>query len=191
MTQPPPPSYFDELYARDPDPWNFATSDYERRKYAATIALLPERRFARALEIGCSIGVLTQLLAPRCDELLGTDVADAALDQARARCAALAHVHFANMVAPRDWPDGTFDLVLFSEVLYYMSVDGIAQAAQITSRQMRPGGHVLLVDWFGPTDGSVPGDEAVRLFARAAPGLTPIAHRRAETYRLDLFVASD
>ncbi len=65
-----PPRYFDDLYAHDPDPWQFETSAYEAAKYDATLDALPIERFASALEVGCSIGVLTARLAPRCDELL-------------------------------------------------------------------------------------------------------------------------
>ena len=36
-----PSTYFTALYAADADPWRFATSDYEREKYAATLAALP------------------------------------------------------------------------------------------------------------------------------------------------------
>ena len=32
--------YFDALYAGKPDPWDLATSDYERGKYADTLAAL-------------------------------------------------------------------------------------------------------------------------------------------------------
>ena len=72
MTEPGslPAGYFEALYAAAPDPWDFEGSDYERGKYAATLAALPQPRYARALEVGCSIGVLTALLAPRCDRLL-------------------------------------------------------------------------------------------------------------------------
>ena len=78
--------YFDELYAGDPDPWGFETSAYEQAKYAATIDALEGRRYAGALEIGCSIGVLTARLAEHCDALLAVDAAQAAAD-ARARAA--------------------------------------------------------------------------------------------------------
>lgn len=57
-----PPDYFDVRYAADPDPWNFAGSPYERDKYAATLAALPRERYASALEVGCSIGVLLSLI---------------------------------------------------------------------------------------------------------------------------------
>ena len=124
------PSYFEQLYARDPDPWRFATSEYERDKYAATLAALPRRRFASGFEVGCSIGVLTRQLAERCDTLLGADVADAALDQARARCADQHWVRFEHMLVPQDWPGGAFDLIIFSEVLYYLGLPGLHEAAQ-------------------------------------------------------------
>ncbi len=116
------PAYFDGLYANDPDPWRFATSDYEREKYAATLAALPARPFATALEVGCSIGVLTKQLATRCDSLLALDVAEAALDQARARCP---DVRFERRAIPDEWPPGAFDLIVFSEVLYYLDAAGI------------------------------------------------------------------
>ncbi len=71
--------YFEDLYAKDPDPWRFASSDYERRKYKVTLAALPRGRYARALEVGCSIGGLTQKLAARCDRLLAIDIAEGPL----------------------------------------------------------------------------------------------------------------
>src|SRR5665213_696736 len=67
-------AYFESMYASDPDPWNFATSSYEQRKYAHTVAALPNEHFCNVFEPGCSIGVLTELLAPRCERLLATDI---------------------------------------------------------------------------------------------------------------------
>lgn len=136
------PAYFQQLYARDPDPWKFATSDYERDKYAATIEALPAPRFRRCFEAGCSIGVLTRQLAARYDAVLATDVADKALDQARTRCADLAHVQVQRMVAPTEWPEGSFDLMIFSEVLYYLGIPGLHEAAEMfitdVASTMRP-----------------------------------------------------
>lgn len=185
----PDPDYFERLYADNPDPWDFATSDYEHRKYAATLAALGDAgtRFRRAFEVGCSIGVLTRQLAARCDALLGVDVADRALDAARARCDDLPGVRLERMVVPDEWPDGRFDLILFSEVLYYLGLDGITQAAERTLASLDPGGTVLLCNWHGPTDGACPGDEAAERFIRTcAPTLSPVLHQRAEKYRLDL-----
>lgn len=181
------PEYFEQLYTRDPDPWQFATSDYERDKYAATLASLPDQRFASGFEVGCSIGVLTRQLAERCDALLAADVSETALAQARTRCADQPHVAFARMVVPGDWPERPLDLVVFSEVLYYLGIPGLHAAARLTLNSLLPGGCVLLVNWHGPTDGACTGDEAAELFiADCAPRLQPTVQRRAEKYRLDL-----
>ena len=84
-----PPAYFDRIYQRNEDPWEFETSEYEAGKYEQTLAALDRPRYARALEVGCSIGVLTAQLAARADSLLGVDVSEKALDVARKRCAGL------------------------------------------------------------------------------------------------------
>ncbi len=95
-----PTEYFDALYASDPDPWKFATSPYEKEKYALTLAACPRARYVSALEVGCSIGVLTQDVASRCDRLLAVDVAEAPLLEAKRRCADLPAVRFEKMFAP-------------------------------------------------------------------------------------------
>ena len=60
-----PLAHFEDLYRRSADPWGFASSGYEAAKYAATLAALPRDRYARGLEVGCSIGVFTAALAGR------------------------------------------------------------------------------------------------------------------------------
>src|SRR4051794_24887927 len=181
------PGYFEQLYARDPDPWRFATSDYEREKYAATLEALPPGRFIRAFEVGCSIGVLTRQLASRCDTLLAVDVSQTALRQAEARCEDQPWVEFAAMNVPGEWPEGQFDLILFSEVLYYLGIGGIHDAAHRTLQSLAPGGSVILVNWHGPTDGACTGDDAATMFmADCRPRLAPVFQSRAEKYRLDV-----
>ena len=181
------PDYFEQLYTRDPDPWRFATSTYEREKYAATVEALPPGRFRQAFEVGCSIGVLTRQLAPRCDALLGVDIAEAAVRQAEERCEDQPWVDFATMAVPDQWPAGEFDLILFSEVLYYLGIEGIHRAAERTLASLAPGGTVVLVNWHGPTDGACTGDEAASMFiADCRPRIVPIVQQRAEKYRLDV-----
>jgi cyclopropane fatty-acyl-phospholipid synthase-like methyltransferase len=180
-----PPAYFDNLYANNGDPWRFASSDYERAKYDATMAALPAPRFSAGFEVGCSIGVLTRQLADRCASLLAVDVADAALAQARARCTGLRHVTIQRMRIPTEWPDRVFDLVLLSEVLYYLSPDDIAQAASRTRACLSRLGAILLVHYILPTDYPCSGDIAAEIFI-ANVGLAPTLQRREAQYRLDL-----
>ncbi len=181
-----PAAYFDALYAGDPDPWRFRTSDYERDKYADTVDALGGRAFARAVEVGCAIGELTARLAPLCGDLLGVDVAEAALAIARTRNAATPHVRFARMALPEEAPQGPFDLIVLSEVLYYFGEADLDRVAGWAERALAPGGVVLLVHWLGETpDYPLTGDEAVERFTRAATRLTTDLRRRRERYRLD------
>lgn len=180
------PGYFQRLYALDADPWRFTTSDYEREKYAATLDALPPGRYERALEVGCSIGVLTRRLAASCETLLGVDVSPLALAQAECRCEDMPWVQFAAMDIRSEWPEGGFDLILFSEVLYYLGTPGIAAATSNSLASLAPNGVVMLVNWLGPTGTNCSGDEAAEQFIVACrPRLVPVLHRRTAHYRLD------
>ena len=181
------PGYFDALYKDNPDPWGFETSDYERAKYDATLAALPRPTFAAALEVGCSNGVLTERLAPRCDALLATDVVDSALERARDRCRHLRHVSFARSELPDRTPSGPFDLILLSEVLYYFDRAELAKIAAQLTAAAAPGATMLLVHWLGPTpDYPLTGDEAVAAFEAALPGVNVRRRERTEQFRLEL-----
>jgi SAM-dependent methyltransferase len=141
------PHYFDALYQADPDPWKFETSDYEAEKYAATIAALPKSRYCSAFEIGGSIGVLTEKLATRTDQLLSIDVSKIAQARAIQRCQNLSHVRFQIMQVPNEFPEERFDLILVSEVGYYLSLKDLKTAQQQILEALEPGGHLLLVHW--------------------------------------------
>jgi predicted TPR repeat methyltransferase len=179
------PATFDRLYATSPDPWAFATSDYERAKYAASLAALPSGRFDSALEVGCSIGVFTAQLAARCAALLAVDVAAAAVRAAAARCAGLHHVSVRAARIPHDWPTGRFDLIVLSEVLYFLSPEDVARTAALAAASLCQGGVILLVNWTGPTDTPCTGDEAAKRFIAGAAGLTPDRQQQEEHYRID------
>ena len=188
-----PPSFFDAIYAEAPDPWSFATSEYEAAKYAATIAALPRARYESALEIGCSIGVLTEQLATRCDRLFSIDVAERALNQARARCAHLPWVQLGLLQVPREFPDASFDLVVVSEVGYYWSASDLRLARDLIVEHLTPGGHVLLVHWtVEVAEYPISGDDVHTAFFertgdRDADALRHLRGWREPTYRLDLF----
>ena len=179
-------TYFDSIYAASDDPWHFRSSPYEREKYAATLAALPPRRFRVGLEIGCSIGELTRLLAQSCTSICGLDIAAAPLAIARARCADLPHVAFIRANIPADWPIGHYDLIVLSEVLYFLSHDDRAAVARLVCRSLSPNGVVLLVNWLGNADNTCSGDEAAEGFAAAvAPDLRLDLRQRHEFYRID------
>ena len=179
------PDYFERLYSATPDPWNFATSPYEHAKYRATLEMLGTEHFRSALEIGCSVGVLTAMLAPRCDDLLAVDINDRALEAARDRCAGLPSVRFVRMALPTDFPAEHFDLVVLSEVAYYWSdadlhlaIDRIAGAAS--------GGTLELVHFLPKVEDYVrSGDDVHEAFLGDAR-LRRIRGVREERFRIDV-----
>ncbi len=181
-------AYFDGLYASKPDPWDFATSDYEARKYDDTLAALGGERATRALEVGCSIGVLTRRLAKRCDALIATEVSAAALEQAKTRCADLTNIDFRLTTGAAGGFDGAYDLIVLSEVVYYWDdadLDAVAAGIRAT---LTLGGRLLLVHYTLETDYPKSGDDAVAaLAARLGGFVAPEISRRAEAYRLDLW----
>jgi 2-polyprenyl-3-methyl-5-hydroxy-6-metoxy-1,4-benzoquinol methylase len=187
-----PTAYFDALYQDNPDPWNFASSTYEAEKYAATIAALPRRRYARALEVGCSIGVLSAALADHCSSLLGIDVAIAAIAQARTRNRGRSHVNFARRAFPEGLagivPAEGFDLIVLSEVLYYLDTASLKTAAQATWAIAAPDADVVMVHWLGPTpDYPLTGDKAADAFIAAMrPEARVLAQSRQPDYRIDV-----
>jgi SAM-dependent methyltransferase len=133
-------SYFDAMYAASADPWGFETRWYEQRKYALTLAMLPAERYADAFEPGCSIGILTHLLAARCDRLLSCDLAEAAVRKTRGRLRDQPQVWVERRAIPAQWPSGSFDLIVFSEFLYYFSDRDLRRVVELGETSLRPGG---------------------------------------------------
>jgi len=180
-------AYFDELYDAAPDPWGFAHSPYEAAKYSHTIDALGSERAASALEVGCSIGILTRRLAECCDGLVATDLAQAPLQAARQRCADLPHVTFRQVRRPTDSFVGNFDLIVLSEVVYYWDDRDLVRVAAAMDRALLPHGRVLLVHWIGETNYPKSADEAVDGLRVLLPDMNIEMAERRDKYRLDLW----
>ena len=178
--------YFEGLYAESGDPWDFETSEYEQNKYARTLAVLGERRFRRALEAGASIGVFTEMLADRCDELLAVDVSERAVAAARRRLSGRGQVRIERRTLPEEMPDGPFDLIVASEVLYYFPGEEMLAVLRGLERELTPGGNLLAVHWRRETRTyPLQGDEVHELLAQNTR-LQTIETIIEPNYRLDL-----
>ncbi|MEU1535365.1 SAM-dependent methyltransferase [Streptomyces fagopyri] len=144
-----PASYFDRQYADAADPWHLAERWYDRRKYNLTVAALPHPHYLSAFEPGCSVGVLTGLLAARCDRLLSTDRVPSAVE-ATQRTADADHVTVRQMTVPEQWPEESFDLVVLSELLYYFNSATRTQLLNQSVKSLEEGGHLVTVHWNHP-----------------------------------------
>jgi protein-L-isoaspartate O-methyltransferase len=178
--------YFEKLYARSTDPWNFESSPYELRKYERTLDVLRDRGYERALEVGGSIGVFTAMLAPLCGSLLSIDVSSQAAERARERLAGYPNVTVEVRVVPEQMPSGPFDLIVASEVLYYLPEETMLDTLRAFERELVPGGRLLAVHWRQETKTyPLQGDEVHKLLL-ANTRLERNTTLVEKEYRLDL-----
>jgi len=181
--------YFKEVYDANEDPWNFETSEYEAAKYAATIAALPKKHYENVLEIGCSIGVLTQLLAQKSTQLLATDISQKALDLASRRCTDLKNISFQKLNFQKELPDDQYDLIMISEVAYYLSSTDWESAIISLFDRVKSNGNIVLVHWLPEVhDYPQTGDEVHESFEKLMKEkMTNVFSNREENYRIDVW----
>lgn len=147
------PGIFARRY-RQPDPWAYATSPYEQKKYDRKVQILPRQPNAQAppyngvLELGCGEGVFTCRLARDGvgKEVVGVDFVPAAIERARERGSSLPNLKFLLMDVTQELPSGPFDLVYCSEILCYLGpARRVKELADRVCERLAPGGHVVLV----------------------------------------------
>lgn len=162
----------ERLHAADPDPWGVDRRWFEQRKRAMTLAALPRRRFQRALELGCSVGALSEDLSTRCEHLTAVDSSPSALQEARQRTATTnVEVRQADLVThpPEAWVTGTFDLIVISEVGYFLSPAALRGLVHWTRSALTEDGVLVLCHWIHPVEGWALDGPAVHAAFRHAP----------------------
>jgi SAM-dependent methyltransferase len=164
-----------EIYAHSDDPWTFRTSRYEAAKFAATFDALPRPHYRSGLELGCGNGELARRIAQRCDAYTGLDAVETALIAARL---AVPKASFHQGFLPCPLPEGLHDLVVLSEILYFLGTDGIDWLAEELDDRC-PDADIVCVTWRGPSGNPLEGEAALALFFSALGD-----HRSAATVRL-------
>jgi SAM-dependent methyltransferase len=187
---PDPKAYFDDLYAGNSDPWRLATRWYEERKRAITAASLPQRRYGSGLEIGCSVGELTAVLAERCDALLGVDISDAAVQTATRRTSGYPGVRIAELDATVDFPDGPFDLVVLSEIAYYWDSTTLRTLLAEVKRELDADANVVACHWRHPVEGYALGGDEAHDIIRTELGMHSLVVHREDDFLLEVFSTS-
>jgi len=145
--------YFDTIH-QDEDPFGYRSRWYEARKRDILMATLPQQRFASGWEMGCSNGELTAALAGRCERLLATDLSENAVRHARRRTAGLTHVEIRQARHPGQWPGDSYDLIVLSEVGYYLSNDALTDTVERIGDSLRPDGVLVACHWLHGFDGA-------------------------------------
>lgn len=177
---------FEARYRSDPDPWSYTSSDYERDKYDATLAACGDGPFAHALELGSSIGVFSERLAPRCQRLQTIDAAPTAVAEAKRRLAGAGQVEAILGVIPEAIPPGPFDLVVASEILYYLLPVALSATLGTLRDRMAPGARLVAVHWRPEGPERPFTAEAVHDQLRRQPWLAPTESMPTDDYLLDV-----
>lgn len=180
---------FNAMFEVSEDPWSSATW-YERRKRDLALAVLARERYGRVLDVGCSTGALTKALAERADDVVAVDASASALDIAR-RDSPESITWVCDQVPNAvDSVSGRFDLVVLSEVLYFLTPMELWLTLGAVLGRLAPGGELLLVDWRHPTE-RIPldGPTAHRLVRQVCERWLAVRHVETDVL-IDLYVVA-
>jgi len=181
------PEQFDAMYSVCDDPWHIETRWYEARKRQLTLAALPALRYATAYEPGCANAELSLALAPRCDRLLISDGSPRAVEVARERTAHLAHVEARQAWIPQEWPHEQFDLIILSELIYYLDDRALDRLAERVLASMLPNATVLACHWREPIDGCTMSGDGVHRALADKLALPHLVGYRDDDFCLDVW----
>ena len=179
--------HFVGMYEAKIDPWDNATKWSDQRKYAVTMASLTRERYRRCYEPGCAVGLLTRLLAPRCDEILAVDAVPEAVRAAAAAVRDFPHVTVERAILPADLPGGTFDLIVIGDLLYYLSADDLDDLLTGLLERLEPGGEIVAVHYRDRSGGTYDGAHVHAVLHDK--GLDNVIHHEDEWFVLDVMKA--
>ncbi len=179
---------FEARYRTDIDPWGYTHSAYEQAKYEDTLRACGAGPLHSALELAGSIGVFSEMLAPRCRRLATVDVAPTAVAAARARLATHPQVEVILGAIPEAIPDRSYDLVVASEILYYLSQSALVDTLALLEMRMLPAARLVAVHWRPPGSERPRDAAAAHAILRAQPWLALSESGGTEDYLLDVLV---
>ena len=187
------PGFFEHFFDEG-DPFGFDRNPEEQLKFARTLEACGGESLGRVLELGCAVGSFTEVLAPYADQVLALDVSQSAVDRVAQRLAAHPHVRAVAMSIPAEFPEGTFDVVVASDVLYYLPVAELQRCVERIHASLADGGAFVAVHYVPRMGSLLNGDEAHDVVtAHAAQlGMRHVLADREEfgpgrAYRVDRF----
>ena len=184
-----PDMHFDTLFRADADPWRTRTRWYEARKRALTLASLPDKRYRRAFEPGCGAGELTAALSGRCERVVASDASAAAIRAARERLAAVSNATVVQARMPHDWPDDDFDLIVVSELGYYLADDQLQAMAAACKTSLGSAATLVACHWRRRAGDMRLSAEDVHRTLHADSGLHASAHYEDADLLLDVWTS--
>jgi SAM-dependent methyltransferase len=137
---------FEKLYLEQGDIWNYETSDYERAKYRQTMDRVVALRSdnASVLEVGCSVGVFTELLAAQFGQVTAIDVSREALALA-ARRHSRPNIRFVRSDIREIPATSRYNVIVCAEILYYIPEGDVTRVVDKLADLLSDHGIVVIV----------------------------------------------
>jgi len=138
---------FERLYLEKSDPWELRSSAYERQKYKRTLdRILEHRRGSESvLEVGCSVGIFTRQLAENFQQVVAIDFSDEAIARAAEYCGEESKIRFIRSNLQSLTLNAGFDVIVCSEILYYINRRHAAAVCRQLKRLLAPNGVIVTV----------------------------------------------
>ncbi|MCB8837962.1 SAM-dependent methyltransferase [Aurantimonas sp. VKM B-3413] len=152
MTKPIDPAGFEAKFRADDDPWNYRSSPFERHKRRMVLRACGLKLRGNALELACANGETTWELAPRCLRLTALDASPTAVAAAHARVGDRRNVTLGAALLPDEMPRSRYDLVVLSELAYYLSRRDLEILLERAVSALRPGGRLVSLHHIRPFD---------------------------------------
>lgn len=180
-------SYFERMFAANPDPWALRNRWYEQRKRALALAALTRQRYARVFEPACANGELSTLLAARSEHLLCMDASASAVALTRQRLHSYPQVEIRQGHLPSDWPQGEFELIVLSEFGYYLDNRDWQQVIDQAQASLSPQGSLLACHFLRPMAECPQTGQQVHEQLQAQLRMTPVVQHREADFLLELW----
>jgi SAM-dependent methyltransferase len=138
---------FEHKYRRHGDYFGYHTKPYELEKYQRTLdtALRLRRGKGAALEIGCSVGVFTRMIAHEFETVTAADISAEALRIAAETVAGAGRVTYAQSDVISLDLAATFDVIFAAEVLMYVREADGPRVIEVFEKHLKPDGVIVEV----------------------------------------------
>ena len=89
---------------------------------SSRLSILPNREYDNVLDVGCGLGAFARRLTPHARQILGIDISDEAITEARRMSRELTNVRYVQADIYDFQAQGrVFDLIVLADVLYYLA----------------------------------------------------------------------
>ena len=138
---------FEHKYRRHGDYFGYQTKPYELEKYQRTLETAQRLRRGRgaALEIGCSVGVFTKMIAHAFDAVTASDISAEALRIAAETVRGAGDVTYAQSDVISLDLGAKFDVIFAAEVLMYVREADGPRVIEVFEKHLRPDGVIIEV----------------------------------------------